>query len=90
MITNRPEFLVWEYFLVVETPNPLTHVHYFCGSIASLKAASNQPPCSKGLTVLYLALLIVGSISALSLADLWLSPPPRRGEEDCRLFFSEQ
>ena len=70
MITNRPEFLVWEYFLVVETPNPLTHLHYFCGSTANLKVASNQPPCSKGLTVLYLALLILGSISAVSLVGL--------------------
>ena len=78
MITYRPEFLVREYFLVVETPNPLTHLHYFCGSTANLKVASNQPRCSKGLTVLYLELLIVASISAVSLA------------EECRLLFSEQ
>lgn len=70
MIINRPEFLVREYFLVVETPNPLIHLRYFCGSTANLKVASNQPPCSKDLTVLYLALLIRGSISAVSLVGL--------------------
>ena len=87
MIINRPEFLVREYFLVVETPNPLIHLHYFCGSTANLKVASNQPPCSKDLTVLYLALLILGSISAVSLVGLWFPPPPRRGKEECTLFF---
>lgn len=70
MIINRLEFLVREYFLVVETPNPLIHLDYFCGSTANLKVASNQPPCSKDLTVLYLALLILGSISAVSLVGL--------------------
>ena len=84
MIINRPEFLVREYFLVVEKPNPLIHLHYFCGSTANLKVASNQPPCSKDLTVLYLALLILGSISAVSLVGLWFPPPPRRGEEEGR------
>lgn len=38
MITDRPEFLVGEYVLLVERPNPLTHLHYFCGSTALSKS----------------------------------------------------
>ena len=45
MITDRPEFLVREYVLLVERPNPLTHLHYIL-DFCSFPGRSLIPPTS--------------------------------------------